>query len=145
MSLPDFNQEGDLPPAIHAATLDEAVARFGRDTPQRIEVTTRLLRIVDLARRTMMVDRIVIFGSYITAKPNPNDVDLILVMRDDFRLESWPLESAALFEHQRAHAEFGASVFWIRPAMLLQESVDDFLARWQFTRSGGQRGIVEIR
>ena len=61
------------------------IARFGHGTPQRQLLTTRLLRIYDLARGTGKLERFVIFGSYVTAKPNPNDVDIILIMRDDFR------------------------------------------------------------
>ena len=85
MPLPELDSHGDLPVGIHQASLDEVTARFGYGTPQRQLVTTRLLRIYDLARGTGKLERFVIFGSYVTAKPNPNDVDIILIMRDDFR------------------------------------------------------------
>ena len=85
MPLPELDHYGDLPVGVHQASLDEVIARFGHGTPQRQLVTTRLLRIYDLARGTGKLERFVIFGSYVTAKPNPNDVDIILIMRDDFR------------------------------------------------------------
>ena len=50
----------------------------------------------------------------------------------------------ALFEHRQAEQRFGASVFWIRPAMLFNESLESFVARWQIKRDGGRRGIVEV-
>ena len=84
MPLPEFDHYGDLPVGVHQASLDEVIARFGYGTPQRQLVTTRLVRIYDLARGNGKLERFVIFGSYVTAKPNPNDVDIILIMRDDF-------------------------------------------------------------
>src|SRR5437763_5270494 len=115
MALPAFTETGDLPPGVLRATADEVVARFGSGTSQRVDVTHRLLRIIELARRTMMADRLVVFGSYVTAEPNPNDVDVILVMRDEFLWEDRTEETSVLFDHQRADAELGASIFWVRP------------------------------
>jgi hypothetical protein len=57
-----------------------------------------------------------LFGSYVTDKMEPNDVDVVIVMRDDFRAELVVGEELALFDHQRAAAELGASIFWVRPA-----------------------------
>jgi hypothetical protein len=40
---------------------------------------------------------------------------------------------------------FGASVFWIRPALLVLETLEEFIAQWQITRNQTRRGIVEVR
>src|SRR5206468_9439117 len=84
MPLPEFDSHGDLPIGVHRASLDEVLARFGHGTPQRQLVTARLLHVHELASGTGKLERFIIFGSYVTAKPDPNDVDIILVMRDDF-------------------------------------------------------------
>src|SRR5262245_15785771 len=84
MPLPEFNSLGDLPEGVHRATIDDALARFGQGSLQRQLVTARLNRVYELAQKTGKLERFVIFGSYVTAKPDPNDVDNILVMRDDF-------------------------------------------------------------
>jgi hypothetical protein len=76
--LPDFNDEGDLPVGVHSASLTEVLSRFGGGTPQRREVTARLSRILEMGRRTGHVARIILFGSYITTKPDPNDIDLVV-------------------------------------------------------------------
>ncbi len=86
-----------------------------------------------------------LFGSYITAKPAPNDVDIVLVMRDDFDVQACDAESQTLFDHLRAAEVFGASVFWIRPALLVLETLEEFIAHWQITRDQTRRGIVEVR
>jgi hypothetical protein len=85
MLWPDFNVLGDLLSGIHRATIAEVIAHFGHDTAQRVAITARLERLYELARRTGHIQRFIIFGSYVTAKPDPNDVDIILVMRDDFQ------------------------------------------------------------
>ena len=131
MPLPELDRYDDLPVGVHQASLDEVIARFGHGTPQRQLVTTRLLRICDLARGSGKLERFVIFGSYVTAKPNPNDVDIILIMRDDFRERECDEETAPVFHHLRAQAELGASVFWTAPCGVLLETVDQ--------RPGGRR------
>jgi hypothetical protein len=144
MPLPEFNEVGDLPEGIHPTSLAEVVARFGSGTTQRTAVTDRLREIYRLAVATGHLDRVVVFGSYVSDVDEPNDVDMILVMRDDFRSEDCPAESAVLFDHVRANDELGASVFWVRPDMLLGEPLGQFLAQWQTKRDGQRRGIVEI-
>lgn len=144
MALPDFNAEGDLPPGIHAATWEEALRRFGGLTEQRRLCTRQLAHVYELAGRTGCLKRFVIFGSYVTAKTAPNDVDVILIMDDSFRLENCPMESRGLFDHAVAQARYGASVFWMRPGLLMGETVEEFTAYWQVRRGGGKRGIVDV-
>ena len=145
MPLPPFESSGDLPVAIHAATLAEVVARFGADSERRRAVTATLERVVQLAVSTGKLDRIIVFGSYITAKPEPNDVDVVLVMLDDFRMEACPAEARCLFDHREAEARLGASVFWVRPSMLFLETREEFILHWQVKRDKTRRGIVEIK
>ncbi len=112
MTLPPFNQSGDLPEGIHSAGLDEVLARFGDGNKQRRQVSDNLQRIVALARGTGKLARFLLFGSYVTAKSEPNDVDVILIMQDDFNIGACGEEAKALFDHQRATEEMGASIFW---------------------------------
>lgn len=77
MSLPAFDDRGDLPVGVHQATFAEVVDRFGFGTPQRELVTSGLVHIHELAQRTGKLLRFVIFGSYVTAKSEPKDVDII--------------------------------------------------------------------
>jgi hypothetical protein len=99
MPLPDFNADGDLPPGVYPTTWGEMVGRFGAAKGRREECIRRLAHVRTLAARTGCLDRLVIFGSFVTAKPEPNDVDIVLIMNDRFRLEDCPLESRGLFDH----------------------------------------------
>ena len=144
MPLPDFNASGDLPSGVHRASWNEILRRFGGGGGQRDICTRHLIHVYELAKRTGCLSRLVIFGSYVTAKMEPNDVDIVLIMDDTFRLENCPIESRGLFDHAVAQARCGASVFWIRPALLIGETLEQFIAYWQTKRGGGQRGIVDV-
>ena len=144
MSLPEFDELGDLPVGVHRAAWQEVIDRFGGATAQRLRCTRILSHIHDIAVRTGHLSRFVIFGSYVTAKPDPNDVDVILVMDDDFHRDEIPLEMQGLFDHAVAQARFGASVFWVKPSALIGDQVDDFVAHWQVKRDNSKRGIVEV-
>ncbi len=83
------------------------------------------------------------FGSFVTAKEEPNDVDVILLMEDTFDLASVTGEAALVFQHLEADAHFGASVFWTRRSRAIggEQAMVEY---WQIRREGGRRGIVEI-
>ena len=144
MSLPNLNDAGELPEGLHQATIDEGIAQFGRGTSQREIMSARLRRIHQLAKDTNHLQRLIIFGSYITSKPEPNDIDLVLIFDDDFDITTCAEDEKRLLNHQQATNEFGASVFWIRPSLLFLETLDEFILGWQVKRDGTRRGIVEV-
>ena len=109
-----FTETGDLPAGVHAVSIRELVAQLAVGTPQRKAVATRLERVQELATATGAVDRFFVFGSFVTAKPEPNDVDVFLLMNDSFDLGTVTGEARLLFDHAAAQAYFGASVFWLR-------------------------------
>jgi hypothetical protein len=143
MTLPAFNEEGDLPPGVHNATLSEILARFGQGSHQRSAVGDRLNRIYELAASTKHLARFVVFGSFVTAKAEPNDLDIVMLMEDSFDLSSLTGEAVLLFQHMEADAHFGSSVFWARRSGAIggEQAMIEY---WQVRREGGQRGIVEI-
>ena len=143
MALPAFNEEGDLPPGVYRATLAEVLQRFGQGSVQRCAVADRLSRLHQLASSTGQVARFVVFGSVITAKAEPKDVDIVLLMEDAFDLASVTGEAALVFQHREADARFGASVFWTRRSGAIggEQAMVEY---WQVRREGGRRGIVEL-
>lgn len=143
MPLPPFTVSGDLPPGIHRATLSDVLERFGSRSPQRMLVGLRLERIYNIAWATGHLARCVVFGSFVTAKQVPNDVDIFLLMEDTFDVSQLIGEARLLFDHAAAQTRFGASVFWLRRLALLDDE-QTTLSHWQITREGSYRGIVEI-
>ena len=99
MGLPALNSRGDLPEGLHRATLAEVQAQFGDGVGERQRATALLEQIHRLASLTGKLDRFVVFGSYITSKARPRDVDVVLVMKDDFALSACDEQTRLLFDH----------------------------------------------
>ena len=144
MPLPEFNEAGDLPTGVHDASLAESVARFGRGYDRRKLLARRLERIHQIASQTGHLARFVVFGSFVTDKHEPNDVDVFMIMDDNFDMGSLVGEARLLFaDHGVAQDHFGCSVFWMRRMAAIggeQAAIED----WQIKRDGTERGIVEI-
>src|SRR5262245_36678426 len=83
--LPPFNEKGLLPEGIHDCSLDEAEARFGRfqRSDRRPGLWSEFRQFVNEAKATGLASAILLNGSFITAKPDPNDIDVILVVLPD--------------------------------------------------------------
>src|SRR6266540_7279844 len=93
-----FNEHGDLPVGVHRAKLDEVVQHFS-NTARRAVIARRLERIYRLARSTGHLARFIVFGSFVTAKPEPNDVDIFLLMEDSFDVRQVSTEARLVFDH----------------------------------------------
>jgi hypothetical protein len=143
MALPPFTESGDLPVGIHPASLSNVAQRFGSGTPQRQLVFDRLERICRIAVATGHVARLIVFGSFVTDKPGPNDVDVFALMEDAFDATHLTGEAQLLFDHRTAQSHFGASFFWLR-RLSAYEGEQAAIEWWQAKRGGGLRGIVEI-
>jgi Family of unknown function (DUF6932) len=140
---PDFNPIGDLPVGVHEATLSEVIQHFGGGSLQRRTVSRRLQRIYKLAHGTNYLARFIVFGSFVTKKPEPNDVDIFMLMEDAFDSAQVSGEEAIIFDHPAAQNSEGASVFWIRRMAAIggeQEAIED----WQIKRDQTRRGIIEV-
>lgn len=85
--IPPYNDDGYLPAGIHLATLEEVSARFGRGSDLRQTQMDSVKWLVDLARRAGAI-RIVVNGSFVTDKFEPNDVDCVLLIGSDFPLDA---------------------------------------------------------
>ena len=140
---PAFDNNGDLPIGIHQATLAETLQHFGSGTPQRELIGQQLERIFFLANSTGQVARFIVFGSFVTSKPSPGDVDIFLLMEDSFDIDQAHGDAALVFDTQKTQDVLGASIFWIRKQGIIgseQEAVED----WQIKRDDSRRGIVEV-
>lgn len=143
MPIPEFVDSGDLPVGVHPASLPEVLFRFGTGSRRRRLLALRLERIYRIAAETGHLARFVVFGSFITQKPEPNDVDVFLIMDDNFEASGLDREAATMFDHTSAQTQFGCSVFWVRRLAALGGE-EAAIADWQIKRDGTERGIIEI-
>ncbi len=140
---PEFDNNGDLPVGIHRATLADVLQHFGTGTVQRHLVGQRLERVYNLAFGTGQMARFIVFGSFVTAKPYPEDVDIFMMMEDSFDANQVSNEAAIIFDHQAVQNVIGASVFWIRRLAAIGGE-QEALEYWQIKRDRTRRGIVEV-
>ena len=140
---PKYNKTGDLPPGIHQATLRDVIEHFGKGSFQRSIATARLQRIHSLATKTGQMARFIIFGSFVTDKPDPQDIGIFLLMEDTFDVRQVSGEARILFDHMAAQDYEGASIFWLRRIAALDGEATS-IDHWQVRRDGKKRGIVEV-
>ena len=65
MSLPTFNEDGDLPPGVYTATLGEVIERFGSSIGKRSLCTQRLSHVYTMAQRSGHLQRFIIRSSQV--------------------------------------------------------------------------------
>jgi hypothetical protein len=130
--IPAFDDEGYLPPGIHPATVREISARFGLESELRRVQMESLLWLVALARRAG-VQRIVVNGSFVTDRLEPNDVDCVLLIGPEF-----PRDKAA-------EAELLSGLPFMNMELVDQEAFEQFTQKTFATdRDLVPKGMIEV-
>ena len=83
-------EDGVLPEGVHDCTIEEVDAMFGRvqKSSRRIRrlLMEKLRAFLQDARRAGIVNAVVIGGSFVTAREEPEDIDLVIVLPADLDL-----------------------------------------------------------
>lgn len=145
MSLPIFTPEGFLPEGIHAASLRETLERFGSGSEARDRQAELLRQIVESAKPYETIKRLLIWGSFVTTKREPNDLDYSIVVSVFHRETPIAPEHARFFIPVAARMYYGVDRnYLVIPDYPLEEYVErmDLLCHRRERRLGC--GIVEI-
>jgi hypothetical protein len=141
--LPDFTEHGLLPEGIHRATLEEFEKRFVYfdRSDRRFRIFDKLQELYHEAKRSGIIKQLLVGGSFVTDKPEPNDFDAILVYdpsirRVDLRPMEYNLVSLVMVRRK-----LGGDVF---PVIKDSPEYQKYMNLFQATRSGERVGIVEI-
>jgi hypothetical protein len=130
--IPEFNDNGYLPPGIHRATLEEIASRFGQEPELRQAQTESLRWLFDLSKR-VGVQRFIIDGSFVTDKWEPNDVDCVLLAGHGF-----PLDEAA-------EVELREGLPFIQLAVVGEELFDRYVqVIFGTDRKAVPKGLIEV-
>jgi hypothetical protein len=130
--IPALDAEGYLPPGIHRATAQEISARFGQESELRRVQMESLLWLIELARRAGVL-RIVVNGSFVTDRLEPNDVDCVLLIGPGF-----PRNAAA-------EAELLSGLPFINMELVDQEAFEQFTQKTFATdRDLVPKGMIEV-
>ena len=83
-------EDGVLPDGVHDRTFEEMTGAFGQiqRSDRRIRLTAKMKDHLDEARRSGLVLAVIVDGSYTTARNEPDDIDMIVVLKPDLAWES---------------------------------------------------------
>lgn len=88
MPIPQLLPDGLLPEGVHECTIEEIIERFGQfqESDRRPMLGKELAAYFSELRSAGIGKYLIVDGSFVTNKPRPDDVDLLLVLRDDVDL-----------------------------------------------------------
>ena len=141
--IPDFQEDGNLPKGVYKAPFNEVREALGSGSARRKLLIENLERIIEIAKSTGKLERLIIWGSFVSNKEFPRDIDLLVIMGDGFELETTPLEVRRVFDYVQGRIAFNADIFWTKSSIGV-ETIDLWLETYQITRDFMPRGIVEV-
>jgi hypothetical protein len=81
--IPPFRSDGYLPEGVYVCSEAEAMFRFGSSSRRRRRLVLRLRRWIELGR-LVGARRLLVDGSFVTAKEEPYDIDSVILLPVDF-------------------------------------------------------------
>jgi len=82
--IPKFRADGYLPEGLYMASEAEVMFRLASSSPRRRRLALRIRRWIELARLIGGI-RLMIDGSFVTAKAEPDDIDAVILLPPDFQ------------------------------------------------------------
>jgi hypothetical protein len=139
--IPAFRSDGYLPEGLHVASEADVTFRFGSSSPRRRRLVLRLRRWIELAQK-VKARRLLIDGSFVTEKREPNDIDAVILLPADFadQIEQG-FEPALELEHMllTRHPE---EIFAAEDDVDWREWMDFFTQTRE--ADGRRKGLVEV-
>ena len=147
MPIPPLQQNGLLAVGLHEATLDEIRQRFGKfqESDRRPRLFGKLLELIEAMRRTGLFVKVVIDGSFVTAKADPNDIDLIAVLRPEHDFErELSMSEYALLSRSLLQRRFGFDVIVAESRSAVYDTYVEFFSRVR-EAPNLRKGLVELK
>jgi len=136
--IPKFRADGYLPKGLYLASITEVMFRFGSSSRRRRRLVLRIRRWIELARLIGGL-RLLVDGSFVTAKAEPDDIDAVILLPPDF-------------QHQiEAALELEEMILTRRPEEIFAAEDETDWNEWIefFSRTreadGWRKGLVEVK
>lgn len=144
--IPAFNENGYLPEGVHDCTSEETTARFGtfQLSDRRPRLWAYFAEFIAEAKRSGLIQALVLDGSFVTANAYPNDIDLIVVVpaNHDFFTELQLLQYN-LISQRRVRRRFGFDIVVVRDGSENLERAIEFFQQVK-QRPGEKKGLLRI-
>ena len=140
-TIPAFGADGYLPVGVYLASEAEVTFRFGASTPRRRRLALRLRRWIELVRH-IGGQRLLVDGSFVTAKHEPDDIDTVVLLPPDFEQQIEDGIESALELEQMLLTRHPEEIF----AAEDEADWNDWVEFFSRTREadGRRKGLVEI-
>ncbi len=138
--IPEFDDRGNLPPGRYASSIDEVLQRFGGSKSlQRSKIAKNFRLFYGFIK--YHVTGVYVDGGFITNKLSPKDVDLIVLLKEDFDVSS---QAGIILARYLANSKGqGLHIFPKKPKRD-KEEIDKLLDWFMHDRENHQKGIIFI-
>ena len=139
--IPQFDRQGFLPQGLHDTSIQEIRSVLGF-TSHRNRLIDGLDRFVHIWNASGFVDYAVIDGSFVTSKPEPGDIDMLIIPIDGafHSVNFMDLSISYADDRDFTKAEFGCEAFVVYWEENLKEWIDFF----SHDRQGNVRGLLRL-
>lgn len=141
-NIPPFRTEGYLPEGVYVCSEAEVIFRFGSSSRRRRRLVLRLRRWLELGRQ-VGAQRLLVDGSFVTAKEDPQDIDTVIMLPQDFTQQLAQEYAPALELEEMLLTRRPEEIFAAEDEADWEEWVDFF--RQTREPDGRHKGLVEIR
>lgn len=146
MAIPPFNEQGWLPEGIHDCTLEQVEERFAgfQRSDQRPQLWAKFRAFIGEAKAAGVIKTIVMDGSFVTAEPVPNDIDIIVIVHanHDFSAALPPVHYNILSQ-RRVRRLFGLDLVVVKQdSKNLEQAVAFFQQVKQ--KPAAKKGLIRI-
>jgi predicted nucleotidyltransferase len=129
---------------VSTASIQEIETRFGTSTPRRQFLFQQLQSLINRLRAIGGVKQIFLFGSFVTGKPSPNDIDLCVVMNRTFSTANLRGQDLDIFQHDLCRIKLHADLFWVTESVGA-DRIKDLLDVFSRDREGQAQPIIEVQ
>lgn len=139
--IPQIDSQGFLPQGLHDTSIQEIRSVLGFN-PHRNSLIDGLDNFVHIWNASGFVDYAVIDGSFVTSKPEPGDIDMLLIPTDG-AIESnnfGDLLQSCSYDYKFTKKEFGCHAF----VVFGREQIEDWIGYFSIDKQGNVRGLLRL-
>lgn len=139
--VPAFRPDGYLPQGVHVCSEADVIFRFGSSNRRRRRLARRLRQWIELGRQ-VGAKRLLVDGSFVTAKEEPQDVDTVMLLPQNFSQQLEQEHPSALELEEMFLTRHPEEIF----AAEDENDWEEWVAFFSLTREADRRlkGLVEI-
>ena len=141
-TIPPFRPDGYLPEGLYVSSAAEIIFRFGSSSRRRRRLVLRLRRWIELGRQ-VGAQRLLVDGSFVTAKEDPYDIDSVILLPTDFTQQLERESAPALELEEMLLTRRPEELFAAEDETDWEEWVEFFSQTREPDRR--RKGLVEIR